>query len=287
MRSFSFALSILLVVGTSQALPQYGQAPNAPTPDSKTPTNPQVPSHLQNLPEGCTIKWKNFNTLVYEETEETVCTPYTENVCVKKERQVCTPYEDEECETKYKDECVKKTRNICNDYVREIEVPYTEDECGDEYVSVCEFHWVVQPNGDKVWEEDKDKCKEVPVTKCDPVQKTKIKSEKYRECNPEEYDFCQSLPYQECKKVTKNSCEQVKYDDCKDVTKTNCVDVHKKVPKTVTERKPIRKCDGAEDVVIKSDDEINQILQDSARSGLEDGLEENPDDDVEVFTFSR
>jgi len=285
MKSFSFALSIFLVIGTSQAMPQYGQVPAAQTGGGvqapKTPSNPQPQI---NLPEGCSLKWKDFNSVVYVETEEEVCTPYTDRVCVDKYKRVCTPYEDTVYVTKYKEECEVKYNEVCNDKFRDIVVPYTEDDCTEVQTKVCESHWVILDNGDKVWEEDPKTCKNAPVTKCVPVQKTKTRSEKYRDCNQVPYDDCIDVPYQEATKVTKETCEQVRYDDCKDVTKNNCVDVHKKVPQTQTERRQVRQCDGLEDVIIKSDDEINQIIKDGTRSGLDDV---NEDDDVEVFTFSK
>jgi len=302
MKIFSLA-SIFLVIGTSQAMPQYGQVPAQGAQHGRAPAqggqhgqvNAQAPKspnnqQQQNLPDGCRIEYQDFHSIIHIESEEEVCTPYNERVCETKYRQACEPYEEEVCKVEYKQECEVKYNEVCNDLSRDIVVPYVEDECNHELTRVCEFHWVVLDNGDKVWEENPKKCKEIPETKCKQVQKTKTKQEPYTECNNVPYDDCRDVPVQKCQNVIRQKCEQVPYDDCKDVTRTNCKNVHKKVPQTHTQRKAVRVCDGGNDIadydaaINAEDSDFNTVIIDGARTGL---LNDGEDHDDNIFAFSN
>jgi len=242
-------MCIFLAVGSSRALPQYGQPvaganPSAPQTSRNPSRAPAGGISQQNLPEGCRIEYQNIHTIVEVETENVVCTPYTDRVCDTKYRQACSPYEDTECRTVYKKECKTKHKEVCNNLVRDVPEDYVEDECKDEPTRVCDSTWVVKANGDKVWEEDPTTCRQIPETKCRQVKKTRTRKEPYTACNKVPYEECKDVPDQECRKVTKKKCERQAYQDCRNVQKQNCENVHKKSPQNQTERKAVRVCDG-------------------------------------------
>jgi len=249
MKGFSFALSIFLVVGSSLAMPQYGQPAAATSPQtSSNPVGLNAPARApgnkqQNLPDGCRIEYQNVQTIVEVESENIVCTPYTDRVCEAKYRQACNPYEDTECRTVYKKACEVKYKDVCNNLVREVPEDYVEDECKDELTRVCDSTWVIKANGDKVWEEDPTTCRQIPETKCRKVKKTRSRVEPYTTCESVEYEECEDVPEQECHKVTKEKCERQAYQDCRNVQKQNCETIHKKSPQNQTERRAVRICD--------------------------------------------
>ena len=55
-------------------------------------------------------------------------------------------------------------------FARSTEVILEETVCNDVTQQVCDSHWVIEANGDKVWEEDPSTCKSFEVTKCQQVQ---------------------------------------------------------------------------------------------------------------------
>jgi len=249
MKMFPLTLCIFLVVGSSRAMPQYGRPaaggnPSAPQTSRNPARAPAGGNSQQNLPEGCRIEYQTIQTIVEVETENVVCTPYTDRVCDTKYRQACNPYEDTECRTVYKKECEIKYRDVCNDLVRDVPEDYVEDECKDELTRACDSTWVVKANGDKVWEEDPKTCRQIPETQCRQVKKTRTRKEPYTVCNSVPYEECTNVPDQECRKVTKEKCERQAFQDCRNVQKQNCENVHKKSPQNQTERKAVRVCDG-------------------------------------------
>ena len=71
-----------------------------------------------------------------------------------------------QCEIKYKDYEEK--------FARSTEVILEETVCNDVTQQVCDSHWVIDVNGDKVWEEDPSTCKTFEVTKCEQVLQTQL-----------------------------------------------------------------------------------------------------------------
>jgi len=310
MRSVSLALAIVWMAGTSQGMPQYGRVPDSSggsgSGGSKTPTKNPTNQPQTSLPAGCRFQFQDFHSIVEIETEEEVCTPFTANVCETKYRRVCEDEIYDICVPKYGEECETKYNEVEVEQFRDVLEPYVEEECNNKLIKACESHWVILANGDKVWEEDPTKCKEIPETTCEEVRKTRTKKEKYTDYKKVPYQDCrQVVQGQQCSKGTRPKCrENVPYQDCKDVIKNDCKIVHKKVPTPQTERRQVRVCDGG-DVVIKSslpeklenadddddddDDDVNEIIEDGIRSGSFEEEEDDDDDDDDgiSFTFSR
>jgi len=270
-------------------MPQYGQpvatthpsnpqASRNPTVGASAPNSraPAAGSGPQNLPEGCRIEYQNIHTIIDVETEEIVCTPYTDRVCDTKYQQACNPYEDTECRTVYKKVCEDKHEDVCHDLVRAVPEDYVEDECKDELTKVCDSTWVVKANGDKVWEEDPKTCRQIPETKCRQVKKTRTREEPYTVCKVVVSQECKNVPDQECHKVTREKCERQAYQDCRNVQKQNCETVHKKSPQNQTERRAVRVCDDSFNDIDSIDigDDVD-LLGASASSG-----QANPTDAV-------
>jgi len=67
-----------------------------------------------------------------------------------------------QCQIKYNDYDVELSRST--------EWTLEETVCNDVTQQVCDSHWVLEDNGDKVWEEDPTTCKTFEVTKCEQVQ---------------------------------------------------------------------------------------------------------------------
>jgi len=290
MKNVTRALCIVLVAGITHGLPQYGQSsPHT----SRNPSSARAPATPigQNLPDGCRIEYQDIQTIIDVETEEEVCSPYTDRVCNIKYRQACNPYEDTECRTVFKKVCKVKHNEVCNDLSRDVPELYVEDDCKDELTRVCDSTWVIKNNGDKVWEEDPETCRQIPKTKCRPVQKTRTKKESYTVCNQVPYNDCKNVPVKQCSKVTRIKCERQAYNDCQDVTRQNCEVVHKKVPQSQTERKAVRVCDNDNNVdpflgVGQSDVPAVIISSKSEpRIGGKD-IETNNDNVDDAFVFS-
>jgi len=107
-------------------------------------------------------------------------------IYVEKNIQVCEDVKEYECgsciqELGLRDASHVKGFNQCkvnyHDYeqqfARSTEVILEETVCNDVTQQVCDSHWVIEANGDKVWEEDPSTCKSFEVTKCQQVPKPK------------------------------------------------------------------------------------------------------------------
>ena len=80
MKLFKLAFCTVMAVG-SYAMPQYGPgggSKNSQRAAASPQRQPQGPNIPQNLPDGCRIEYKNFQTIVEIEREDVVCTPWTE-----------------------------------------------------------------------------------------------------------------------------------------------------------------------------------------------------------------
>jgi len=67
-------------------------------------------------------------------------------------------------------QCQVKYHDYEEKFARSTEVILEETVCNDVTQQVCDSHWVVEDNGDKVWEEDPSTCKTFEVTKCRQVR---------------------------------------------------------------------------------------------------------------------
>jgi len=288
MKSLSLVLCTLLVVG-SNALPQYGQ-PQPHTVQVRPPPPSRRPGPELDLPEGCRYEHKLVQTIVEVETEKQVCNPYKDRVCDTKYRQACNPYQEEECHTVYKQKCNTRSIRKCETRYRNVPEVYEEDECKKIYKRVCEATWVVDNNGDKVWQEDPNNCQQLPEDECKRVKKTRTKEVEYQDCRNEPLVECENVPKEECAFVTRTKCERQAYQDCYDVTKQNCEIVHSKVPQTLNGSKRIRVCDHDDGDVYNNnaqpdfdyDDQVAII--DAARQGIVDEEEEENIDSGFVFS---
>jgi len=70
-------------------------------------------------------------------------------------------------------QCQIKYNNYDVELSRSTEWTLEETVCNDVTQQVCDSHWVVEENGDKVWEEDPTTCKSFEVTKCEQVPRPK------------------------------------------------------------------------------------------------------------------
>jgi len=107
-------------------------------------------------------------------------------IYVEKNVQVCQDVKEVECgsciqELGLRDASYVKGFNQCQikyhdyeeEFARSTEVILEETICNDVTQQVCDSHWVIEENGDKVWEEDPSTCKTFEVTKCEQVPKPK------------------------------------------------------------------------------------------------------------------
>jgi len=67
-------------------------------------------------------------------------------------------------------QCQIKYHNYGVELARSTEWTLEETVCKDVTQQVCDSHWVIEDNGDKVWEEDPTTCKTFEVTKCEQVR---------------------------------------------------------------------------------------------------------------------
>jgi len=114
--------------------------------------------------------------------------PVTEKSIIYVERsiQVCEDVKEYECGTciqelglrqassvKGFNQCQVKYHDYQQEFARSTEVILEETVCNDVTQRVCDSHWVIEANGDKVWEEDPLTCKSFQVTQCKKVPKPK------------------------------------------------------------------------------------------------------------------
>jgi len=287
-------LALMASVG-SHAMPQYAPLPQ----QSRNPSEPNaavatggdgvvavsaasgISQQQVDLPKGCRLVDKDIQIIVEVEREDVVCTPYKERQCDKKYRQVCNPYETETCNTIYKKVCETKYKEVCEELTREVPEEYVEDMCDDVLTKVCDSKWVVQANGDKVWQEDPTTCREIPETKCSPVKKTRTYKQSYTDCNDYPYDDCKDVPEEVCNKEQHDGCEQVEYEDCYDVDREKCENVHTKTPQSQTETRQVRVCDGSNEVVlleVAADGGIQKTTLPAAAAGVHDNKSKGSND---------
>jgi len=136
--------------------PQYGEDfdPYNPVPPKASP--------------GCRTVAVSEKSIIYVEKNVQVCQDVKETECgtCLQELGIRDPSKVKgfnQCEVKYKDYEVELERST--------EVILEETVCNDVDQEVCDSHWVVEENGDKVWEEDPSTCKTFQVTKCEQVPK--------------------------------------------------------------------------------------------------------------------
>jgi len=106
-------------------------------------------------------------------------------IYVEKSIQVCQDVKETECgscmeaiglkdtngaKVKGINQCQMKYNNYDVELARSTEWTLEETVCNDVTQQVCNSHWVLEDNGDKVWEEDPTTCKNFEVTKCEQVQ---------------------------------------------------------------------------------------------------------------------
>ena len=88
-----------------------------------------------------------------------------------------------------------------------------------------------QGYNDKVWADLPETCKELPQTKCLPVEKFKVVKEKFTKCDKEPYQDCKKVPEEKCIPVQKERCQDEPYQDCHDETSEECEEKHLQVNK--------------------------------------------------------
>jgi len=109
-------------------------------------------------------------------------------IYVEKSIQVCQDVKEIECgscmaeigvrdaygaNVKGINQCQIKYHNYGVELARSTEWTLEETVCKDVTQQVCDSHWVIEDNGDKVWEEDPTTCKTFEVTKCEQVPRPK------------------------------------------------------------------------------------------------------------------
>jgi len=123
--------------------------------------------------------------------------PVTEKSIIYVERsiQVCEDVKEYECGTciqelglrqassvKGFNQCQVKYHDYQQEFARSTEVILEETVCNDVTQKVCDSHWVIEANGDKVWEEDPSTCKSFQVTQCKKVQLPELLSSLVTPC---------------------------------------------------------------------------------------------------------
>merc|ERR1712095_126818 len=103
---------------------------------------------------------------------------------------------------------------------------YEGERCINEEQEKCEKKWITVGYS-KVWEIDPTTCVKVKETKC--YKETKYKKVPKKKCT--------------IKSIQKEKCVEKYAPECKENTYQNCVQVHKQVPKQVSYKKPVKKCD--------------------------------------------
>jgi len=133
--------------------------------DSYDPYNPVPPKASP----GCRTVAVTEKSIIYVEKNIQVCQDVKEvecGTCIQElgVRDAAYVKGFNQCEIKYKDYEEK--------FARSTEVILEETVCNNVTQQVCDSHWVIDVNGDKVWEEDPSTCKTFEVTKCEQVTQT-------------------------------------------------------------------------------------------------------------------
>jgi len=229
---------------------------------------PQVSLETTTLPPpepGCRYEDIEFTELIEEEVLETKCHDVNKCVCKDKTEERCLTYKVDvsTCTDVTEKECKNVMKKICETKTIKMIDEYVDTVCGPVEEKRCEKHWICE-NKDctiKYWGDNLDACKTFTVTNCEHilVNKTVTKS------IPTEIDttieFCESVPKTKCviSQVDKTHCTTETVEECKDKVEPECMEIHKKVPKTVTTIKHIKKCGPAVDL---GSNEIKEIFED-------------------------
>jgi len=220
---------------------------------------------LPPLEAGCRYEDIEYTEIIEEEVLETECHDVNKCVCVDKTEERCLTYKVDAaiCTDISEKECKPITKKICDTITTNMIEQYEDTVCGPVEEKRCEKHWICE-NKDctiKYWGDNLDACKTFTVTNCEHilVNKTVTKS------IPTEIDttieFCESVPKTKCviSQVDKTHCTTETVEECKDKVEPECMEIHKKVPKTVTTIKHIKKCGPAVDL---GSNEIKEIFED-------------------------
>lgn len=209
---------------------------------------PQNPTTLDPLPAGCRYENQEITETIHKEIFEKEC--FTENKCVceDKSEEVCLTYKEDEstCEDFSEEECKDITKKICESVPKVITEPYETEVCRPVTKEECEFHWIEDPPGVKIWAKDQDTCKDFTSTVCDKViqtRKVQTNVNQTRECACIKH--CSTILKKRCTvaEVERTHCTTEVFQECIDVSEEKCIDIHKKVPTQVTRTKAIKKCD--------------------------------------------
>lgn len=264
------AIFLCLMASSVVSRPQYGPSQEVNLPDHAR----QPPKQL---PPGCKIVHKTVYDIVEKEEFETKCLTKLRNVCTEEFQRICEPYQEEVCRTVNDQKCDTLYRDKCYEAYKDVQEEYQEEECVDKVVKVCEKHWEVKSETEKIWTDDPATCKDLKESECHPVTKYRTKKEPYQQCDKEPYQNCYNVPRKVCDFVTKDKCRSEPLKVCKDVPYEDCQEVHKLVPHQVAKLKAFKVCDHIDDPYELSQQElVDYDLIDQRIGG-------NPDDEVEVI----
>jgi len=178
------------------AAPQSG-ANQLGAPQSQDVFDPYNPVAPKASP-GCRTVPVSEKSIIYVEKSIQVCQDVKEIECGScmeaigvKDAYGATVKGINQCQIKYNDYDVELSRST--------EWTLEETVCNDVTQQVCDSHWVLEENGDKVWEEDPTTCKTFEVTKCEQVPRPKT-SVSYVAATV-------SKPSEICCEVVRDKCE--------------------------------------------------------------------------------
>merc|ERR1712029_279721 len=153
---------------------------------------------------------------------------------IEKNTQVCKDVKEIECGTcmeelgfrdasnvKAFNHCEIKNNNYHVELERSTEVILEETVCHDVPQQVCDSHWVIEENADKVWEQDPTACQTFQVTKCEQVKKPQTSIDYVTATVSKPSEICCEVVRDECEiKHTKEPQQQEvhKYKEVCDVS---------------------------------------------------------------------
>jgi len=199
------------------------------------------------LPSGCRYEgYTTHYTTEYETKYEEKCTPDTKCECVDKSLKACKTYTEDEPICNYVTEkiCTTHYKGVCKTETIYVDEPYEGERCINEEQEKCEKKWITVGYS-KVWEIDPTTCVKVKETKCYKETKYKKVPKTTYKSVTEPFQACENVQKKKCtiKSIQKEKCVEKYAPECKENTYQNCVQVHKQVPKQVSYKKPVKKCD--------------------------------------------
>ena len=270
MNSLYQAIFFGLLASTVTARPQYGPSQQVNVPD-------QARQPAKQLPPGCKFVHKTVYDIVQKEEFETKCVPKLRNVCEEQLQKICEPHQEQVCDYVNEQKCDTLYRDKCYEAYKDVPEEYQEEECADKVVKVCEKHWEVISETEKIWTDDPVTCKDLKETECHQVTKHRTKKEPYQKCDKEPYQNCYNVPRQVCNYVTKERCRNEPQKLCKDVPYEDCQEVHKLVPHQVARLKMFKVCEDLNDPYELTDQDLVDYDLINERFGAD------PDEQVEII----